>query len=105
MGKTNVSSLLIKHVMYPMDMAHRFVFTPEFLDSQPECVSLFHTECLPRTATALLASQLCPIIGEFYVEPCLPLSETCGSVFILDHLHNNLNSSNCITICPGIYAH
>ena len=88
--------------MYPIEVVNRFVFIPEFLNSQLKCISLFNTECLPRTATMLLAlaSQLCPIIGDLSVETCLPLSKTCGSVFILDHLHNNLNS-----ICPSLYAH
>ena len=88
MVKTDANSLMVKHVMYPIEVANRFVFTPEFLDSQPKCISLFNIECLPRTATMLLslASQLCPIIGDLSVETCLPFSKTCGSVFILDYL-------------------
>ena len=107
MVKTDANSLMVKYIIYFLEVANRFVFTPEFLDSQLKCISLFNTECLPRTATMLLAlaSQLCPITGDLSVETCLPLFKTCGSVFILDHLHNNLNSSNCVTICPSLYAH
>lgn len=72
------------------------------LNTTSSCFYPFIVDCMPRNLLALQASQLCPVLGELYVNACLPFPESCVALSkfkVVIAIH----PSTLQSACPFIY--